>query len=832
MFDLDGYDFSLKNVVTNINDYNKASSILEKEGNHSFNNDGFPVDIYTSGLKNLHQKKILVIFSGAISKRENKSAPFFSGKNIAKTLDLPLIAISDPTLALSKSLSLSWYAGNEYFKNISVVINNLLKNIQNKYDTELLLVGGSGGGFAVLNQLSLFGQPSKKIKALIWNPQTNILNYHLNYVQQYIFISFPSDIKAMRHVKDYRDLKLNDCKDILEKHKIRYDISKFKIDDAINLLYLQNVSDDHIDKHTKPFTEGRNKLVNSSELIITNKTSNINVLLGSWGEGHAVPPMHLILSALDLISTSSSSNSAKRLIEAYPIYFSALANTSKLDFKDIFEYNFCTKNNGLEISYRVTDNNASIAAYIYLYNKSSDRVVVHKISYNKVLDSYHIPLVSGRYQIKFFVRKKGDTKYSDSLLTQLINLKVLENCLPSIYKTNLIKETITLLANSGLNKIDFDTIVAEKHKSGSRFSEFFNILSEASLNMLSRNICTYDTAKFLFNCIFYTANKDFILLYKEEIVFQLLCNNFNQSRKDILFWFGLMEYKIGYGNLAQKSFSELLAYKDELEFHQTGSIAYLDSMSAFDNVQLRNHDIQFFENSHSSNIEGCLLISCDYGYYLAYVKDNLTSISSGVLVHLHFIITLESEVHKIAEELKGLSNINYSYELLDGYVGNLKTYYSIARYMILDQIIANYKLPTLVGDADLDFDLLNLSEIFRTVKPNDIILRKTSSDLPWLRVLAGFNIFGSNTFDNSFLIYLKKYLTYCILNERDGWMLDQVALSQCLYFCENEKTSDYGEVVFLDCDEFLNVNIKQISNRQQKREEIAAYKKSSVANIT
>ena len=166
MFDLDGYDFSLKNVVTNINDYNKASSILEKEGNHSFNNDGFPVDIYTSGLKNLHQKKILVIFSGAISKRENKSAPFFSGKNIAKTLDLPLIAISDPTLALSKSLSLSWYAGNEYFKNISVVINNLLKNIQNKYDTELLLVGGSGGGFAVLNQLSLFGQPSKKIKAL------------------------------------------------------------------------------------------------------------------------------------------------------------------------------------------------------------------------------------------------------------------------------------------------------------------------------------------------------------------------------------------------------------------------------------------------------------------------------------------------------------------------------------------------------------------------------------------------------------------------------------------------------------------------------------------
>ena len=174
MFDLDGYDFSLKNVVTNINDYNKASSVLEKEGNHSFSNDGFPVDIYTSGLKNSYQKKILVIFSGAISKRENKSAPFFSGKNIAKTLDLPLIAISDPTLALSKSLSLSWYAGNEYFKNISVVINNLLKNIQNKYDAELLLVGGSGGGFAVLDQLSLFREPSKKVKALIWNPQTNI----------------------------------------------------------------------------------------------------------------------------------------------------------------------------------------------------------------------------------------------------------------------------------------------------------------------------------------------------------------------------------------------------------------------------------------------------------------------------------------------------------------------------------------------------------------------------------------------------------------------------------------------------------------------------------
>lgn len=822
MFDLDGYNFSPKNKVTDIYDYNKASSILEKEGNQIFVNNGFPIDIYTSGLENSYQKKILVIFSGAISKRENKSAPFFSGKNIAKTLDLPLIAISDPTLALSKSLSLSWYAGNEYFNNIPVIINNFLKNIQNRYDTELILVGGSGGGFAVLDQLSLFGKPAKKVKALIWSPQTNILNYHLNYLQQYIFVSFPSDIKAMRHVKDYRDLKLSDCKYILQKHRIRYDISKFKINDAIDLLYLQNVSDDHVDKHAKPFIEGCNKLVNSDKLAITNKTSNLNVLLGSWGEGHAVPPMHLILLALDLISTSSSSNSVKKLIEVYPIYFPTIAN--KIGFKGIFDYSFDTKNNGLEISYRVTDNDASIAAYIYLYNKGSDRVVVHKIGYHKVLDNYHIPLVSGRYQIKFFVRKKGDAKYSDSLLTQLIDLKVLWNYLPLLHQINLTKETITLLADNGLNKIDFDTIVAEKHKSGSGSSEFFNVLSETSLSILSKNICTYDTAKFLFNCIFYTAGKDFLVLYKEQITFLLLHDNFNQSKKDILFWFGLMEYKIGYKSVTHQAFSKLLSYKNELEFHQTGSIAYLDDISVFDNVQVESCNLHVFNNSHSDSIEGCLLISCDYGYYLAYVKEKLINISNGVLVHLHFVITLESEIYKITKELKGMLNVNYSYELVGSEVGNLKTYYSIARYMILDQVIRRYKLPTLVADADLDFDLINLLDVFRSVKSNDIILRKTSSDLPWLRVLAGFNVFGYNTFDSSFLIYLKKYLTYCIYNERDGWMLDQVALSQCLYFCEDKKFALNEDTSFLDCEEFLTVNIKQVANRQQKREAILSSK--------
>lgn len=498
---------------------------------------------------------------------------------------------------------------------------------------------------------------------------------------------------------------------------------------------------------------------------------------------------------------------------------------------NMLKYDFFARNNGVDLSYRVNDNEDSIAAYIYLYNKGSERVVVHKTNYCKVLDNYHIPLVSGRYQIKFFLRRKYDTKYSDSLLTEPVELKVLENYLPLLYQNNSTKEIVNLLSESGLNKIDFATIVSEKHKLRNEFSYFSSIFLENSLNILSKKSCTYDTAKFFFNCIFYIADKNFILKHKEEIISQILLNKSQQSRRNILFWIGLMEYKIGHGNLAQTYFDELLAYKDELEFHQTGAIAYLNSILVFDSVQVNNHNIILFNNSRSGKIEGCLLISCDYGYYLAYIKDNLKNISNGVLVHLHFVITLESEVHKIAEELKGLSNINYSYELLDGYAGNLKTYYSIARYMILNQIIASYKLPILVGDADLDFDLLNLSEIFKSVKPNDIILRKTSSDLPWLRVLAGFNIFGSNTFDSSFLIYLKKYLTYCILNGQDGWMLDQVALSQCLYFCENGKLSDYGEIVFLDCDEFLNVNIKQVSNRQQKREEIAAYKKSSVANI-
>ena len=53
-----------------------------------------------------NSKNFLFGLNGAIDSREKKMAPFFSGIGIADVVDLPLLAISDPSLSLSRDLSL------------------------------------------------------------------------------------------------------------------------------------------------------------------------------------------------------------------------------------------------------------------------------------------------------------------------------------------------------------------------------------------------------------------------------------------------------------------------------------------------------------------------------------------------------------------------------------------------------------------------------------------------------------------------------------------------------------------------------------------------------
>lgn len=484
-------------------------------------------------------------------------------------------------------------------------------------------------------------------------------------------------------------------------------------------------------------------------------------------------------------------------------------------FKDLFEYDFYTKNDGIEISYRaITDSSILIAAYIYRYDKGTERIVVYKGKYNKDLSRYHVSLESGRYQLKFFVKSRNENAYLDSLLTPTIDLSVLENYLPQLYLESYIDETIKLLARNGLNAIDFKIIMQLKHGSSSCPAGFLNNLAEVASKILSFESYNTKTSQFLLNCIFYTSNKDFLVLHRNELIFQLFENGSTQDSKDILFWFGVMEYKLESYFTAYQAFSKLIKFKDKLSFHQTGCISYLHSMSLLDSQEVVEDNITIIDACNFMNVDNCILISCDYGYYMVYVKNRLKEIGINSLVHIHFVLFNQAEVEEVNEDLKGLLNINYSYEIVSNKIGNIKTYCSIARYLVLNKILKKYNLPVLVADADLDFNLLNLEGIFEGLGGKDILLRKTSSDLPWLKVLAGFNIFGYETFDTSFLRALKKYLIYCYYSGRDGWMLDQVALTQCMHF-HNQSDID-NDTNILNLDDFVKVNVKQVISKSDK----------------
>ena len=51
-----------------------------------------------------------VFFNGAVS-RAGSAPPYFSGSTLAAQIGVPLVAIADPTLVLSESLTIGWYTG-------------------------------------------------------------------------------------------------------------------------------------------------------------------------------------------------------------------------------------------------------------------------------------------------------------------------------------------------------------------------------------------------------------------------------------------------------------------------------------------------------------------------------------------------------------------------------------------------------------------------------------------------------------------------------------------------------------------------------------------------
>ncbi|MCH7340611.1 DUF6270 domain-containing protein [Acinetobacter higginsii] len=319
----------------------------------------------------LENDKIIVCFSGAITDREEKIAPFFSGENIAATLRVPLIAFSDP-LVSSSDLNLAWYVGGESNLDYVKKVVSFLNYISEKYKKELVFFGGSGGGFAALLFANLIRKPAS---CLVWNPQIKIENYLSIAVDKYINVAFKNETKFTDNLER---------KKFLENKGINNDITNLFENKELKIMYLQNINDkSHINDHLRFFMGNRKwKRVDDNTIF----SENIVVHYGNWGEGHSMPQKHIIQNVLEkMILNNGLTNCLENMNEIvernkHEIHNLILDKTNHKIFPA-----FAFNENKLHVEIRVFDSvgyigsdNLSYACYLLYGDEVIDRKMYQK----------------------------------------------------------------------------------------------------------------------------------------------------------------------------------------------------------------------------------------------------------------------------------------------------------------------------------------------------------------------------------------------------------------------------------------------------------------------
>ena len=258
---------------------------------------GLHIDLYLGGdLRTIEPGRGLpVIFSGAVSKRSGNPGPFFSGIGLGKSVNSPFLAISDATLNTDRELTLSWYAGRTG-DSLQEATLALLTAVQQRFDRELLLVGGSGGGFASLFNAARLDVP---VSAFVWNAQTDLLNYQPRAVAQYL-----TQALAMSHAA-VAALSKEDRSRALRAGGVEHRVVPDRPGlGRRRLLFLQNAGDIHVIDHTAPFvTDTGLRHVGGGRYVDDNGAL---VLVSDFSDGHNPPPREVLVRALRALLDVSS----------------------------------------------------------------------------------------------------------------------------------------------------------------------------------------------------------------------------------------------------------------------------------------------------------------------------------------------------------------------------------------------------------------------------------------------------------------------------------------------------------------------------------------------
>lgn len=224
---------------------------------------------------------LMVVLGGARSRRAPQPAPFFSGRRLGAGTGLSTLVISDPALHLSDGLLLGWYAGTARTPleaDLPRVVEALFAGSGAR---RLMLVGGSGGGFAALKLAAALTEAGIEVLALVWNAQTTIRRYKASARRDYARL-------AWGRAEGEEDAFLDSDP--------RFRLAPWS--GRFGLVYLQNVHDDlHLTQHLPRYLPGAVGKIDAPNTGVVPLGDNGGLWLENFGLGHQ-PPEKAVVGAV------------------------------------------------------------------------------------------------------------------------------------------------------------------------------------------------------------------------------------------------------------------------------------------------------------------------------------------------------------------------------------------------------------------------------------------------------------------------------------------------------------------------------------------------------
>ncbi|MBO0924929.1 heparinase II/III family protein [Cellulomonas sp. zg-ZUI199] len=175
---------------------------------------------------------LTVLLHGALD-RAKTALPRFERVRTHTASGGPLLAIGDPTLDLDRTLRLGWYLGTESL-DLPITLAAWVRNVAEGCGArDIVLAGGSGGGFAAIHVASLL--EGSTVFAV--NPQTDLNGYFPRLVRPALDAVFGTRSAPRQRTAVLERMRANDA--------------------SFRLFYVQNTGDRvHVERHRDPFLRG------------------------------------------------------------------------------------------------------------------------------------------------------------------------------------------------------------------------------------------------------------------------------------------------------------------------------------------------------------------------------------------------------------------------------------------------------------------------------------------------------------------------------------------------------------------------------------------------